>query len=1008
MKKQTLLLALMLLMAASAFAENVEIGGLWYNIMLNTKEATVIRDMNGKEYSGNIVIPETVEYNGVTCSVTSIGDGAFENCSSGLTSVTIPNGVTSIGFYAFVNCTGLNSVTIPNSVTSIEDGAFCGCIGLTSVTIPNSVTRLGREAFWCCSSLTSVTISSSVTRIASMTFKGCSSLTSVTIPNGITVIGYEAFLGCSSLTSVYIPNSVVTIEANAFEDCTSLTSVTIPNSVVMIEPRAFYQCSSLTFLTLGNNVTNIGYCVFCGCKSLTSVTIPNSLMTIPWGTFSGCTSLTSLTIGSGVVNIEEEAFEGCSNLTTLTIPNNVGQIGDKAFSECSGVTTIMIGNGIKLIEGHAFANCPKLTDVYCYAEVLPGMWDKYISESCTNIFEGSNIENATLHVLESAIDTYKAKAPWKDFGSIQALTEQEENEFQRDVELYYQEVSFPYDDTDNIITLIQGYSIYQDLSELEPLSNPNLPFVVAGVAYAYAKYRIYLKEGNATLEGCYSNGGTYDKIGFVGNGKFVMPEYVHYDGKQYPVTKILEGSIHEGRFGGVSSLVISNSVTEIGDNAFRINEESAQYRPFLTSVVMGNSVKKIGERAFAGQTLLTNVEVNSSVETIGKEAFSKCGLKTIDWKGSIKQMGEGVFSYCDQLETVNLNCEMDTLPKCTFLMCKNLSSVSLGNNIRVLEMYSFSGTEKLTSIEFPTNLEAIGIGAFGLYNLSDFCGLKKLACPSGLKSIGVQAFSGCKLEEISFNEGLEELGHEVFNVELLKDIYCPSFIEAGTQYGGAFFFGPDMVETRPVGRNKSYWEKTKVHVPHDLMEKFHDTYPWSYFTIVDMETGEPFDPSENPSEKVCAKPSITIDNGELIFTCETEDVEYVTTISCYDVGTLVHKGNIKLAASYIITSYAKREGYKNSEIVKATLFWLPKGNNEEIGIDEAVISSRPVLISSNDGTLTIQGAEAGCMITVYDLSGRRLSAAKANGATTSIATTLKKGDTAIVRIGEKSMKVLMD
>ena len=589
-------------------------------------------------------------------------------------------------------------------------------------------------------------------------------------------------------------------------------------------------------------------------------------------------------------------------------------------------------------------------------------------------------------------------------------------------ELNYREVAYPYDDSGDVIYLIQGYSVYEDILKIDKGVDleGDTPywkvFTVDGLSYpiysylsgSRATYLIYLKEDRATLEGCYSDGGTtdYSKIGFVGNGKFVMPEYVHYDGKQYPVTKILEGSIHEGRFGGVSSLVISNSVTEIGDNAFRINEESAQYRPFLTSVVMGNSVKKIGERAFAGQTLLTNVEVNSSVETIGKEAFSKCGLKTIDWKGSIKQMDEGVFSYCDQLETVNLNCEMGTLPKCTFLMCKNLSSVSLGNNIRVLEQYSFSGTEKLTSIELPTNLETIEIFAFGQYNLSDFCGLKKLECPSGLKNIRLEAFSGCKLEEVRFNEGIEELGISAFNVEFLKDIYCPTFIEAGSQYSGAFFLGPDR-ESRPSAWNKSYWEKTKVHVPHDLMQQFHDSEPWCYFSIVDLETGEPFVPSENPSEKVCAKPSITIDNSELIFSCETEYVEYVTTISCYDVGTLVHKGNIKLAASYIITSYAKREGYKNSETVKATLFWLPKGNNEEIGIDEAVISSRPVLISSNDGTLTIQGAEAGCMITVYDLSGRKLSVVKANGATTSIATTLKKGDTAIVRVGEKSVKVLM-
>ena len=705
-------------------------------------------------------------------------------------------------------------------------------------------------------------------------------------------------------------------------------------------------------------------------------------------------------------------------------------------------------------------------------------------------------------------------------------------------ELNYREIAYPYDDSGDVICLIQGYSVYADILKIEKGVDleGDIPywkvFTVDGRSYhigaylsgARATYLIYLKEGSAAMESCYSSAGTtdYSKIGFVGNGKFVMPDYVHYNGKQYPVTKILEGSVHEGRFGSVSSLVISNTVTEIGDNAFRVNEDGAQYKPFLTSVVIGNSVKRIGERAFANQTLLTDVEVNSSVETVGKEAFSNCAMKTIDWKGSFKTMGEGVFSYCNQLETVNLNCEMDTLPKCTFLMCKNLSSVSLSNNIRVIEQYAFAGTEKLTSMVWPTNLETIEVRAFGRYNLQDYCGLNKLECPSGLKSIKLYAFEGCKLEEIRFNEGLEELGLFTFNVEFLKDIYCPSFIEAGNKNEGAFILGDDT-SRKPEAWNKSYWEKTKLHVPHDLMQKFYDTAPWSYFTIVDMETGEPFVPSENPSEKVCAKPSIDIDNGELIFTCETEDVEYVTTINCYDVGTLVHRENIKLAGTYVITSYAKREryenseivkvtlfwlpkgqneeigiedvalspsrkavegvrpvlissnsgtvtvqgekvcakpsididngelkftcetedvefvtsiscndvgtlvhreniklagtyvitsyakreGYENSEIVKVTLFWLPKGNNEEIGIDDAVDSSRPVLISSNGGTLTIQGAEAGSMVTVYDLSGRRLSAAKANGTTTSIATTLKKGDTAIVRVGEKSMKVLM-
>ena len=121
------------------------------------------------EYSGNVVIPKSVTYNGKSYSVTSIGNWAFRNCS-GLTSVTIPNSVTSIGKSAFQYCYGLTSVTIPNSVTSIGGEAFYSCSGLTSVTIPNSVTSIGQYAFRNCSGLTSVTIPNSVTSIGANAF----------------------------------------------------------------------------------------------------------------------------------------------------------------------------------------------------------------------------------------------------------------------------------------------------------------------------------------------------------------------------------------------------------------------------------------------------------------------------------------------------------------------------------------------------------------------------------------------------------------------------------------------------------------------------------------------------------------------------------------------------------------------------------------------------------------------------------------------------------------------
>ena len=171
--------------------------------------------------------------------------------------VEISNGVTSIGNYAFNECSGLTSVTIPNSVTSIEDYAFVGCYKLTSVTIGNSVTGIGNFAFSECSGLTSVIIPNSVTSIGNYAFSDCSGLTSVIIPNSVTSIGNSAFDHCFKLTSITIPNSVTSIGSGAFRDCSGLTSVTIPNSVTNIGNKAFYGADIPTIVSLIENPSAI-------------------------------------------------------------------------------------------------------------------------------------------------------------------------------------------------------------------------------------------------------------------------------------------------------------------------------------------------------------------------------------------------------------------------------------------------------------------------------------------------------------------------------------------------------------------------------------------------------------------------------------------------------------------------------------------------------------------------------------------------------------------------------
>ena len=170
--------ALLLLCTTAVAANDFEVDGIYYNITDADNKTVEVTykgssyDSYSNEYTGSVVIPENVVYNGTTYRVTTIGYYAFVGCSS-LTSITIPNGVTTIVKYAFYGCSSLTSITIPNSVTTIGDAAFHRCSSLESITIPNSVTTIGSSAFYKCSSLKSITIPNSVTTIGSGAFSGC-------------------------------------------------------------------------------------------------------------------------------------------------------------------------------------------------------------------------------------------------------------------------------------------------------------------------------------------------------------------------------------------------------------------------------------------------------------------------------------------------------------------------------------------------------------------------------------------------------------------------------------------------------------------------------------------------------------------------------------------------------------------------------------------------------------------------------------------------------------------
>ena len=322
--------------------------------------------------------------------ITSIGSFAFGDCSS-LSSIEIPEGVTSIGFHAFGDCSSLSSIKIPKGVTSIEGNAFEGCSSLSSIEIPEGVTSIGSSAFEYCSSLSSIEIPKGVTSIGSGAFAYCSSLSSIKIPEGVTSIESRVFENCSSLSSIEMPEGVTSIEYGAFEYCSSLSSIKIPKGVTSIENSAFSGCSSLSSIKIPEGVTSIENGAFRGCSNLSSIKIPEGVTSIGSGAFENCSSLSSIKMPEGVTSIECYAFEACSSLNSIKIPKNVSEIGISVFDECYELVSIYFkGNKPKIIyeDYNDYDLFSGLYDTTVYYPKNNKTWEGIESES----FGGTNIK----------------------------------------------------------------------------------------------------------------------------------------------------------------------------------------------------------------------------------------------------------------------------------------------------------------------------------------------------------------------------------------------------------------------------------------------------------------------------------------------------------------------------------------------------------------------------------------------------------------------------------------
>ena len=676
---------------------DLEIDNLYFNFTSDSTVCVTCKTENYNSYSGDVVIPESINYDGKDYIVNAIDEKAFYNCS-GLTSITIPNTITTIGSYAFYGCGGLTSVDIPNSISIISDDAFRNCTGLLNVNIPDSLQTIGNNSFMGCTGLASLTIGKSVASIGNSAFNNCNNLKELTwnaincssngnmstsnietvtigpevvvlpnnfvsgskiseviIPNSVTWVGFSAFQNCGGLSSIEIPNSVTTIDNNAFYHCTGLSDVSFGNSVYYIGSQAFHSCSGLTSITIGPRVQTISDLALAGCTGLERIDLPNSLINIGYGVFYNCNRLSSITVPSRVVEIGEMACYNCSGLTCVTIGNSVSTIGSNAFLNCNGLSKVVISN-LASWSKISFENNTANPLYYSHHLYLNDKEIKHlvIPDGVTSIgdyvfINGTSFIDLTLPVTLESIGN-------NSFEGCKRLT---------DITL------------DSSISSI-GSGTFKDCTAINSVTcMASTPPAMAGVdcfdsdCYDWAtlyvpgdKVEVYNstlywnKFANSVGTGIEVDGIYYlfnldtseatvtfkDQTYCTYSGEVVIPENVNHDGIDFIVTAIGEAAF--AYCDELTSVILPNTVTSIGDYAFMYCEN-------LPSIDIPNTVASIGDNAFDGCSCFNTIEIPNSVMTIGDMAFQGCTNVTDLTIGSgVTQIGAKAFNYCNALNTV--------------------------------------------------------------------------------------------------------------------------------------------------------------------------------------------------------------------------------------------------------------------------------------------------------------------------------------------------------------------
>lgn len=810
MKKYlTIFLSVILSMIAStASSYDFYDAHLYYNITSSTPPLTVevtksperVGSEYYSEYSGKITIPESVTYGGRLYSVTSIGNEAFYR--SKVTSVTIPNTVTSIGVGAFSRCQYQFSINIPNSVTSIGKSAFAYS-PINSINIPNSVTSIGKSAFFGCSGLKKVIIQD-IAAWCGFSFNDADNplfyaghlysneeteITDLIIPNGVSNIGASVFSGCLGLTSVTIPNSVTKIDASAFKGCSGLTSVTIPNSVTSIGASAFAD-SKLNSVTIGSGVLSIGGGAF--------PSISGKPKKVIWLTNTPPSDYIN---AEGIINyVANDLYTSLHNKIVYPFLSSIFDVEGIKYVPVSpsertcdaidccydtSAVNIHIGKttsykGIELqVKNVRPYICYQNSDIKDVLLDFEGDVPEYAFYGCKNLMSATISNRGNVDESAFANASLNGMLTITNDGNIKKSAFSGINgSFQANV-----------NNTGNIAeNAFKGSAGMTSLTVNDKVTD-------------LGEQSFYGCTGLSTAD--ISNQGNIGKSAFAGSkinetltvnnaGNIETSAFSEISGS-FTANVNNTGSIAISAFSkstGITSLTVSNKVKELGDNSFygctglttvtisnqgnigesafkssKINGtltinnlgdiKSSAFRDVIGSFTANiNNTGSISTSTFEGASGITALEIGNNVTNLGDNAFKSCSeLQTAVLGDRIVSIGESAFNGCSSLQSINIPNAVTSLGAYAFSECSQMISAKIGTGITAILTHSFSGCSSMTEVQIGPNVQSIGESTF-----SGCSSLPTIIIPEAVNSIGDYTFGGCRsLNIVIMKEKASEL-----------------------------------------------------------------------------------------------------------------------------------------------------------------------------------------------------------------------------------------------------------